>query len=110
MRCKQLPAELERLQPSEILIAENARAPQYKTATNKSLPAWHFDLETARRALCQQFATLDLAGFGCDEFTLGIDAARIHACISTGVLTRWAGVERERRIKPSVRSNVRRAA
>ena len=71
----QLPAELERLQPSEILVAENARTPQHKTAANKSLPAWHFDLETARRALCQQFATLDLAGFGCDDFTLGIEAA-----------------------------------
>ncbi|MDP1997460.1 MAG: DNA mismatch repair protein MutS [Gallionella sp.] len=71
----QLPAELERLQPSEILVAENARAPQHKTAANKSLPAWHFDLETARRALCQQFSTLDLAGFGCDDFTLGIEAA-----------------------------------
>ena len=72
---KQLPAELERLQPSEILVAENARAPQYETAANKSLPAWHFDLETARRTLCQQFSTLDLAGFGCDDFTLGIEAA-----------------------------------
>ncbi len=71
----QLPAELERLQPSEILVAENARAPQHKTAANKSLPAWHFDLETARRALCQQFSTLDLAGFGCDDLTLGIEAA-----------------------------------
>ena len=71
----QLPAELERLQPSEILVAENARAPQHKTAANKSLPAWHFNLETARRALCQQFSTLDLAGFGCDDFTLGIEAA-----------------------------------
>ena len=72
---KQLPAELERLQPSEILVAENASAPQHKTAANKSLPAWHFDLEAARRALCQQFATLDLTGFGCDGFTLGIEAA-----------------------------------
>ncbi|MBI1888196.1 MAG: DNA mismatch repair protein MutS [Nitrosomonadales bacterium] len=71
----QLPAELERLQPSEILVAENARAPQHKTAASKSLPAWHFDLETARRTLCQQFSTLDLAGFGCDDFTLGIEAA-----------------------------------
>jgi DNA mismatch repair protein MutS len=72
---KNLAAELERLQPSEILVAENTRAPQHKTAANKSLPAWHFDLETARRALCQQFSTLDLAGFGCDDFTLGIEAA-----------------------------------
>jgi len=70
-----LPAELERLQPAEILHAENAALQVNSHAALKSLPDWHFDLETARRALCQQFATLDLAGFGCDDFTLGIEAA-----------------------------------
>ena len=70
-----LPAELERLQPSEILHAENASPQVNIHAALKSLPAWHFDLETARRALCQQFATLDLAGFGCDDFTVGLGAA-----------------------------------
>ena len=72
---KQLSAELERLQPSEILVAESVAAPQYKSAANKSLPDWHFDRDTAHRALCQQFATRDLAGFGCDEFTVGLEAA-----------------------------------
>ena len=56
-----LPAELERLQASEILIAENS--PLQTHTVCKQLPAWHFELDTARRALCQQFATLDLAGF-----------------------------------------------
>jgi len=69
-----LAAELERLQPSEILHAENAASPQ-SNAPKKTLPDWHFDLETSRRALCQQFATLDLAGFGCDEFSAGLEAA-----------------------------------
>jgi len=70
-----LAAELERLQPSEILLAENtALSAQYKTAI-KTLPVWHFELETARRGLCQHFSTLDLAGFGCDDFTLGLEAA-----------------------------------
>src|SRR5512139_1840647 len=44
---KQLPAELERLQPSEILYAEGASAPQFKNAAGKSLPEWHFDRDTA---------------------------------------------------------------
>ena len=70
-----LPAELERLQPSEILHAENARLQANNHAALKTLPDWHFELDTARRALCQQFATLDLAGFGCDDFTLGLEAA-----------------------------------
>ena len=72
---KNLTAELERLQPSEILLAENATPPAGYKAAIKTLPVWHFDLQTARRGLCQQFSTLDLAGFGCDDFTLGLEAA-----------------------------------
>jgi DNA mismatch repair protein MutS len=70
-----LATELERLQPSEILLAENATPPASFNAAIKTLPVWHFDLQTARRGLCQQFSTLDLAGFGCDDFTLGLEAA-----------------------------------
>ena len=71
----QLSAELERLQPSEILSAEDVEPPSFKNAAVQSLPAWHFELDTARRALCQQFGTLDLAGFGCDDFKVGLEAA-----------------------------------
>ena len=70
-----LAAELERLQPSEILHAENNAVSASNHAACKPLPAWHFELDTARRALCQQFATLDLAGFGCDNFSVGLEAA-----------------------------------
>jgi DNA mismatch repair protein MutS len=73
-KSENLSAELERLQPSEILHAENGVVPQ-SNVPGKTLPDWHFELETSRRALCQQFATLDLAGFGCDEFTVGLEAA-----------------------------------
>jgi len=68
-----LPAELERLQPSEILHAENTALPVNPAC--RLLPAWHFERDTARRTLCQQFATLDLAGFGCDTYTAGLEAA-----------------------------------
>ena len=74
-KAENLPAELERLQPSEILHAENAAVPTNIHAAFKSLPEWHFELDTARRTLCQQFATIDLAGFGCDDFTIGLEAA-----------------------------------
>ncbi len=70
-----LAAELERLQPSEILHAEGTSLQTSNHAALKSLPDWHFELDTARRALCQQFATLDLAGFGCDDYTAGLEAA-----------------------------------
>jgi len=77
---KQLPAELERLQPSEILYAESSLSPGERagvrdSVSRKSLPDWHFNRDTAHRALCQQFATIDLAGFGCEEFTVGLEAA-----------------------------------
>jgi len=70
-----LAAELERLQPSELLHAENSTPETAIHTALKSLPDWYFELETARRALCQQFNTLDLAGFGCDAFTVGLEAA-----------------------------------
>ncbi|MDD4964467.1 MAG: DNA mismatch repair protein MutS [Gallionella sp.] len=70
-----LAAELERLQPSEILHVENSRVQIAHTAVCKPLPEWHFSQDTARRALCQQFATMDLAGFGCAEMTVGVAAA-----------------------------------
>jgi DNA mismatch repair protein MutS len=70
-----LPAELERLQPSEILHTESTRPQTAIHAAFKTLPDWHFELDTARRALCQQFATLDLMGFGCDDFSVGLEAA-----------------------------------
>ena len=73
-RPENLAAELERLQPSEILHTENGDVPP-SNAPVKALPDWHFDLEASRRALCQQFATLDLAGFGCNDFTVGLEAA-----------------------------------
>jgi DNA mismatch repair protein MutS len=92
-----LAAELERLQPSEILLAENTTLPgQYKTAI-KTLPAWHFDLETARRTLCQQFSTLDLAGFGCDDFTLGLEAA--GALLGYARLTQGQAIAHVRNIR-----------
>ncbi|MDD2776332.1 MAG: DNA mismatch repair protein MutS [Gallionella sp.] len=70
-----LAAELERLQPSEILHVENSRVQISHHAVCKPLPEWHFSLDTAKRALCQQFATMDLAGFGCAEMTVGVAAA-----------------------------------
>ena len=38
-------------------------------------PAWAFDVDSARRALNEQFQTRDLQGFGCEDMPLGIAAA-----------------------------------
>jgi DNA mismatch repair protein MutS len=68
--------ELERLQPSEVLIAEDTEWPElngHKAA--KKLPPWQFETDSARRALCSQFETLDLAGFGATEHHVAVAAA-----------------------------------
>jgi DNA mismatch repair protein MutS len=73
----QLQAELNRLQPAEILVAEGftpdlAHAGQYPV---KTLPLWQFDLDAATRTLARQFETRDLSGFGCDGLGAAIGAA-----------------------------------
>lgn len=71
-----LQAELARLKPAEILADEPLRV-QLKLYEKqwRLVPEWHFDLDAARRRLCEHFATQDLKGFGCDELTLAIQAA-----------------------------------
>ena len=85
-----LPAELERLQASEILLAGNAIPPASCNAAVKILPDWNFDMEAARRTLCQQFGTHDLSGFGCESFTLGLEAA--GALLGYARLTQGRGI------------------
>ena len=69
--------ELERLRPSEILIADGGTAlPMLNgNAAVKRLPLWHFDLDAGRRNLCRQFETMDLSAFGADRLTTAIGAA-----------------------------------
>jgi DNA mismatch repair protein MutS len=72
-----LAGELERLQPAEVLVAEDA-AELGVLAGHPSVQRvapWHFDEASARRLLTTQFGTRDLAGFGCEEAFLGVSAA-----------------------------------
>jgi DNA mismatch repair protein MutS len=69
-----LLAELERLRPQELLMGEQLKIAGITTHTRER-PTWHFDFATCTRLLCEQFATRDLAGFGCAEQTLAICAA-----------------------------------
>ena len=72
-----LADEMERLQPSEILLGEGSSLQPLLAARRgvKLRPPWCFDPDTARRALMQQFKVADLAGFGCDGLTAAIAAA-----------------------------------
>ena len=70
-------AELDRLQPAELLVGEEQSPPDLELprARLTRRPAWHFDPDTATRLLTRQFATHDLSGFGCQSMTLAIAAA-----------------------------------
>lgn len=72
-----LDAELARLQPAEVLLDEMlAESSEFTLQPHmKSMPPWHFELDTAQRTLCEQFGVRDLAGFGCAEMQHGICAA-----------------------------------
>jgi DNA mismatch repair protein MutS len=71
-----LDAELERLRPAELLVPEAAPAPvAWRARSWRPRPPWHFELESATRALTEQFHTRDLAGFGCADKPLAVAAA-----------------------------------
>ncbi len=72
-----LEAELARLTPAELLYPEDGTPPgsagRRRGLTRR--PVWHFDPASARRLLCEQFGTRDLAGFGIEDMQLSIGAA-----------------------------------
>lgn len=72
-----LSTEIERLKPAEILIHEKfAKEHLPKSLKGISVrPIWDFDLDTAKRNLCQQFTTQDLTAFACDDLPLALSAA-----------------------------------
>jgi DNA mismatch repair protein MutS len=73
----QLPAELERLEPAEILMPENAAPGLLNGVASvvRSLPPWRFDRDAAVTALTRQFETRDLSGFGAADLTAAVSAA-----------------------------------
>ena len=74
-----LEAEVERLRPAEILAPDGAR-PALARSSGEERPwraraPWHFEIDSATRALTEQFRTRDLAGYGCADKPLAIAAA-----------------------------------
>ena len=78
-----LAAELARLAPAEILVADDHLRPGGWAAAGMLAecpgltprPPWLFDPASARRLLLDQFGTADLRGFGCESLELGVGAA-----------------------------------
>ncbi len=83
----QLPAdrvscELERLQPSEILIPDSSPTglrmiefPESLSAAVTQLDDYWFDLEVAQETLLEHFGVATLEGYGCARLPLAIRAA-----------------------------------
>lgn len=72
-----LLAELDRLNPAELLIPDDwpAGLPAEKRRGVRRRAPWDFDCDSALKSLCQQFGTGDLKGFGCDKLGLALGAA-----------------------------------
>ncbi|MCQ4296494.1 DNA mismatch repair protein MutS [Pseudomonas stutzeri] len=72
-----LLAEVERLNPAELMIPDDwpAGLPIEKRRGVRRRAPWDFDRDSAFKGLCQQFGTQDLKGFGCEKLTLAIGAA-----------------------------------
>ncbi len=72
-----LAQELERINPAEIVCADNVQNEAIKQhkAPKKHIASWQFDFETATNVLTKQLQTKDLNGFGCAELTAAVSAA-----------------------------------
>jgi len=72
-----LAQEIERINPSEILLAGDYAHPALAQSkiTKKSLAAWQFDFDSAQKILTKQLNTFDLGGFGCADLKPAICAA-----------------------------------
>ena len=79
----ELGSEIERIDPVEILIEEDALRPGGWAAVQPQMngrnltarPPWLFDEPSARKILTAHFGTRDLQGFGCEHLDLAIGAA-----------------------------------
>jgi DNA mismatch repair protein MutS len=75
----ELPAELERLAPSELLYPEGmyqeSGRPWREGVASRALPPWHFDTDAATRRLTAQLGTRDLAAYGVADAPLAVQAA-----------------------------------
>ena len=112
-----LLSELERLRPAELLLADgmagSLAAPPRARIVER--PPWHFERDSARRALNQQFGTQDLAGFGAEDLGLAIGAAgallQYVRDTQRGALPHLTGLVRESReealaMDPATRRNL----
>jgi len=110
-------AELQRLDPSEILVADvlRERAGTLSGAPVRGLPPWHFTTENGAHALSRQLNVQDLAAFGVEDVPLAVGACGAllgyAATTQQAPLTHVRQVQVERnaetlRLDPATRRNL----
>jgi DNA mismatch repair protein MutS len=73
-----LHAELARLNPAELLLAEDSRLnTELGDFTRRLRAPWLFDLAACRRLLHEHFSVRNLEAFGCENEPLAISAAAV---------------------------------
>ena len=72
-----LQAELQRLNPAELLYPENFEHIDLieHLSSIRRRPEWEFELSTSKKTLNQQFGTKDLTGFGVEHAEFALCAA-----------------------------------
>ena len=74
---EQVEAQLERLQPAELLVEEGADLPLADSERLRERPPWKFDSKQSAKLLCEQFGTSDLRGFGIGDLPTAVTAAGV---------------------------------
>ncbi|RZF28339.1 DNA mismatch repair protein MutS [Paraburkholderia sp. UYCP14C] len=76
----QVAAALERIRPAEILVADatadsTSWTPPVNASALKRVPAWHFDITSGTKRLCDQLEVSSLDGFGAHSLGCACGAA-----------------------------------
>ena len=71
----EMAATLERIRPAEILYPESSESSLPPDVARTRQPDWYFEVDSARRLLCEQFKVASLAGFGAEGLRPAIAAA-----------------------------------
>ncbi|UOD51564.1 DNA mismatch repair protein MutS [Orrella daihaiensis] len=75
-------ATLDRIEPAELIVAQDQSAPEIRHCSISSVPTWHFERKDAEQQLLNHFNTTSLAGFDIADLDTAICAA--------GALLRYA--------------------
>ncbi|MCX8061076.1 MAG: DNA mismatch repair protein MutS [Anaerolineales bacterium] len=70
-----LRAELNRLQPAEVLYAEHQASELVYSGHRTALPSWRFEFGRCEQELLRHFEVASLDGFGLKGYTVGVQAS-----------------------------------